>query len=175
MTVHQPPDDPAVRTEVLGALDGVIDRFDHVSIAVWSIREALPLVDLMRGSFRQGGDTASFRWAQWNLPGPAKLEMIQPLDPDDADHFLVRFLNERGPGLHHLTFRVHDLLAAVVHARDMGFDVTGVSPDGDWKEAFIHPRSSHGTLIQLAEWDDTKPDPGATTRLEDVLEAASDD
>lgn len=165
-----PMNDPVPPAAVPEALHGVVDRFDHVSIAVWSIRDALPLIELMGGTFRQGGDTASFRWAQWNLPGPAKLEMIQPLDADDHDDFLVRFLRERGPGLHHLTFRVHDLLDAVIHARDMGFDVTGVAPEGDWKEAFIHPRSSHGTLIQLAEWDDSRPDPGASTSLDDVLD-----
>ena len=68
-----------------------------------------------------------------------------------------------------MTFRVNNLLEAVIHARDLGFDVTGVSPEGDWKEAFIHPKSSHGTLIQLAEWDDTKPDPSASTVLDDVI------
>ena len=156
-------------TETPRELRGVVDRFDPVSIAVWNIRAALPVVELMGGRFRQGGDVTGFRWAQWNLPGTGKLEMIQPLDPSDDSNFLVRFLKERGPGLHHLTFRVHSLVEAVIHARDMGFDVTGVSPDGDWKEAFIHPKSSHGTLIQLAQWDDAKPDPGASTRLEDVI------
>jgi len=133
------------------------------------------MVELMGARFREGGDEIGFRWAQWHLPGSGKLEMIQPLDPDDGDNFLVRFLRERGPGLHHLTFRVHNLTDAVIHARDMGFDVTGVSPTGDWKEAFIHPKSSHGTLIQLAEWDDTQPDTESSPRLEDVLGPASDD
>lgn len=150
-------------------LAAVVDRFDHVSIAVWDIRAALPVVELMGGRFLRGGDVTGFRWAQWALPGTGKLEMIQPLDTADTDNFLVRFLTERGPGLHHLTFRVTNLLEAVIHARDLGFDVTGVSPDGDWKEAFIHPKSSHGTLIQLAEWDDTKTDPTASTVLEEVL------
>ncbi len=158
-----------MHTEPPAELHGVVDRFDHVSIAVWDIRDALPVIELMGGRFRQGGDVTGFRWAQWNLPGSGKLEMIQPLDPDDHDNFLVRFLNERGPGLHHLTFRVHNLLEAVTHARDLGFDVTGVSPEGAWKEAFIHPKSSHGTLIQLAQWDDSRPDPGASTVLGDVL------
>ena len=156
-------------------LAAVVDRFDHVSIAVWDIGAALPVVDLMGGRFLRGGDVTGFRWAQWALPGSGKLEMIQPLDVGDEDNFLVRFLTERGPGLHHLTFRVNNLLEAVIHARDLGFDVTGVSPEGDWKEAFIHPKSSHGTLIQLAEWDDTKPDPTATTVLEEVIGHRSDD
>ena len=155
--------------ETPSELAPVVDRFDHVSIAVWDIRAALPVVELMGGRFLRGGDVTGFRWAQWALPGTGKLEMIQPLDATDEENFLVRFLEERGPGLHHLTFRVHNLLEAVIHARDMGFDVTGISPEGDWKEAFIHPKSSHGTLIQLAEWDDRKPDPTASSVLADVL------
>jgi methylmalonyl-CoA/ethylmalonyl-CoA epimerase len=123
----------------------------------------------MGGRFVQGGDTERFRWAQWALPGHGKLELIQPLDPSAADDFLTRFLRDRGPGLHHLTFRVHDLLDAVDAARAMGFEVTGVSPDGEWKEAFVHPRSSQGTLIQLAEWDDSRLEPGAFTNLEDLI------
>jgi methylmalonyl-CoA/ethylmalonyl-CoA epimerase len=156
------------------ALRPIVDRFDHVSIAAWDIRDALPLIELMRGEFYQGGDEASFRWAQWHLPGSGKVEVIQPLDRSDAENFLVRFLADRGPGIHHLTFRVNDLLDAVAHARAMGFEVTGVSPEGAWKEAFIHPRSTVGTLIQLAEWDDSRPDPGAWTRLEDVIGSSTD-
>jgi methylmalonyl-CoA/ethylmalonyl-CoA epimerase len=154
--------------------DPVVDRFDHVSIAAWDIRDALPLIELMGGEFYQGGDEAAFRWAQWHLPGSGKIEVIQPLDRSDADNFLVRFLSDRGPGIHHLTFRVHDLTGAVAHARTMGFEVTGVSPEGAWKEAFIHPRSTVGTLIQLAEWDDSRPDPGASTRLDDLIGPATD-
>jgi methylmalonyl-CoA/ethylmalonyl-CoA epimerase len=161
--------------EVPPQLSSVVDRFDHVSIAVWDIRSALPVVELMGGRFLRGGDVTGFRWAQWALPGAGKLEMIQPLAGSDEENFLVRFLTERGPGLHHLTFRVTNLLEAVAHARDLGFDVTGISPEGDWKEAFIHPQSSHGTLIQLAEWDDTKADPTASTVLEAVLGGHGDD
>ena len=94
-------------------LNTIVDRFDHVSIAVWDIRDALPVVELMGGRFLQGGTTEQFRWAQWTLPGHGKLEMIQPLDAAATDDFLTRFLRDRGPGLHHLTFRVHDLLDAV--------------------------------------------------------------
>ncbi len=155
--------------ETPSQLAEVIDRFDHFSIAVWDIRAALPVVELMGGRFLRGGDVTGFRWAQWALPGNGKLEMIQPRDAADGENFLVRFLEDRGPGLHHLTFRVHNLLDAVAHARTMGFEVTGISPEGEWKEAFIHPKSAHGTLIQLAEWDDRKPDPTSSSVLADVL------
>lgn len=145
-------------SELLAGLNGLVEKFDHVSMAVWRIEDVLPLIDLMGGTFRSGGDVpARFRWAQWHLPGHGKLEVVQPLDPDDPDHFLVRFLRTRGPGLHHLTFKVTNLLEAVDRARDLGFDVVGVSTDRWWKEAFLHPMSAQGVLIQLAEWSDQPP------------------
>lgn len=143
-------------------LEDLVERFDHVSAAVWDIDGALPMVEVMGGRYRNGGDSArgGFRFAQFRLPGGAKLELIQPLDGAGPDHFLVRFLRSRGEGIHHLTFKVLDLHRAVARARDLGFDVVGVDDsDPGWKEAFVHPRSAHGVLIQLAEWEDG-PEPG---------------
>jgi hypothetical protein len=50
---------------------------------------------------------------------------------------------------------VHDIDDAVTRAQDLGFEVVGRNTANEgWREAFIHPRSSHGVLIQLAEFDD---------------------
>lgn len=133
----------------------IIERLDHVSIAVWDIKAASHLPEFLGGRFRDGGlnPNGDFRWAQWDLPF-GKLEMIAPLDEQD-DTFLTRFLGEHGEGPHHLTFKVRDLVAAVHHAEQLGFEVIGLDTSHDgWKEAFIHPKSSHGVLIQLAEFDD---------------------
>ena len=156
------------RPDLVTGLGGLVERFDHVSLAVWNIEETLTLVGLMGGTFRSGGDVpARFRWAQWDLPGHAKLEIVQPLDPDDPAHFLVRFLRTRGPGLHHLTFKVTNLAEAVNRARALGFEVVGVSTDRWWKEAFVHPMSAQGVLVQLAEWTEQANPPPVT--LEAVL------
>ncbi|NNC75949.1 MAG: VOC family protein [Acidimicrobiia bacterium] len=148
----------------------VVERFDHVAIAVWDVGTMVTLVELLGGRFRDGGDveSAGFKWVQFHLPGAGKLEVLQPLDADDSDHFLVRFLEDRGEGLHHLTFKVTDLEAAVAEARSRGFEVVGVDTSGAWKEAFLHPASTRGVLIQLAEWDDADP-PEPRASLADVL------
>lgn len=150
-------------------LGDVIERFDHVSVAVYDIATAAPLAALMGGTFFDGGlnHVGDFVWAQWELP-LGKLEMIEPLDADDGENFLARFLRERGEGVHHLTFKVTDIEAAVERARGLGFDVVGVDVSYDpWKEAFVHPKDAHGVLIQLAEWTDLPP-PGGRT-LDDAL------
>lgn len=142
-----------------------VERFDHVAVALWDVATMLPSVELLGGRYRNGGDVhgAGFRWVQFHLPGAGKLELLQPLDVEDESNFLVRFLRTRGEGVHHLTFKVTDLPAAVAEARDRGLEVVGVDTSGSWKEAFIHPASNHGVLVQLAEWDDeTMPEPRAS-------------
>jgi methylmalonyl-CoA epimerase len=134
-------------------LDEVIERFDHVAMAVWDIQAALGMIDFMGGVFRDGGDNVRmrFRWVQFTMPGGAKLELIQPLEDND---WLVRHLERRGEGLHHVTFKVFDLDKAVEKARSQGMEITGYSRTDDWSEAFIHPKTANGVVVQLAQWND---------------------
>ena len=124
--------------------------FDHASVAVERIEDALPLFrDLLGGTFVGGADEGVFRWVQLVYPGGSKVELI---DPKPGDNFVRRFLDSHGPGLHHLTFKVNDLDAAIEAARAAGFDVVGLNDSvAGWKEAFIHPKSANGVLVQLAE------------------------
>ncbi|MCL1593080.1 MAG: VOC family protein [Actinomycetia bacterium] len=131
-----------------------IDRFDHVSIAVVNIQASSRLIALMSGQRTDGGRSpdAGFAWEQYALPGGGTLELIAAVDTS-PDHFIRRFIKERGEGLHHLTFKVHDIHAAVAAAEELGFTVTGLDVSHEnWKEAFVHPKSAHGVLIQLAEF-----------------------
>lgn len=133
----------------------VLDRFDHVSVAVKTIESASTLLTLIGAQHFDGGTSsgAAFRWDQYRLPGTGVLELIAPLDPEDASHFINKFIEERGEGLHHLTFKVKDIKTAVARAESLGFTVVGVDDsDPDWKEAFVHPKSANGVLIQLAEF-----------------------
>lgn len=137
-------------------LRDVIERFDHVSIAVHDIEITQALVDLLGGTHIGGGLSygGDFRWIQFDLPGQGRLEMISPL-VEDENNFLNRYLEEHGEGLHHLTFKVTDIHVAVERARELGFTVVGFDDsEEDWKEAFVHPASAHGVLIQLAEFPD---------------------
>jgi methylmalonyl-CoA/ethylmalonyl-CoA epimerase len=139
-----------------GTLEDVIERFDHVSIAVRDIEIAQTLVDLLGGSHIGGGfsHVGDFEWIQFDLPDQGRLEMISPV-VEDENNFLNRYLAEHGEGLHHLTFKVRSIDAAVAQARELGFTVVGFNDtNADWKEAFVHPASSHGVLIQFAEFPD---------------------
>ncbi len=137
-------------------LGSVIERFDHVSIAVPDSEIAQALVDLLGGTHIGGGlsHEEDFRWIQFDLPEQGRLEMISPV-VEDKDNFLNRYLDEHGEGVHHLTFKVPDIHRAVARANELGFTVVGFDDTkDDWKEAFVHPASAHGVLIQLAEFPD---------------------
>lgn len=123
--------------------------FDHVAIAVHRIADVLTLVrDLLGGAPGESGTGTGFTYQQFTFPG-GTVEVLEPLGDDS---FLHRFLSHRGEGLHHITFKVHDLPGWAARLRAAGYRVVGENYERpEWRELFIHPASDHGTLIQLAE------------------------
>ena len=92
-----------------------------------------------------------FFFSQVELAGGTKLEFLQPI-PGPGSEFLRRFINRNGPGPHHLTFKVPDVRAAIADVNASGYDVVNESFDNpDWQEAFLHPKQSHGIVVQLAQ------------------------
>jgi methylmalonyl-CoA/ethylmalonyl-CoA epimerase len=141
---------------------------DHIGLAVESIADHIPLYrDLLGGSFIEGGDTpGDFRAALFGLPGRLSVELLEPLD---AHGKLADFLTTHGPGLHHITVRCHDVEAAIASAADAGYRVIGVDlTNPPWREAYLHPKDTGGTLIQL--FDSTEPaDRRCDFGIDDVL------
>jgi catechol 2,3-dioxygenase-like lactoylglutathione lyase family enzyme len=91
----------------------------------------------------------TFAWASWRFAGGGVIEILEPAG---ADGFLHRFLAARGPGIHHVTFRVPSLAAACGRARAHGYEIVSLDDtDPHWKEAFLHPKQAQGIVVQLAE------------------------
>ena len=138
----------------LAPLAETIDRFDHVAFAVHDLVPMAAFFGMLGGTFLRGGNTrrAGFRWIQFVLPGDTKVEAIAPVTQDC-------FLDSRGEGIHHLTFRVSDVAEAARRAQEHGLRVVGLFTElNSWKECFIHPSTAYGTVIQLAQWiDKDKP------------------
>lgn len=123
-------------------------ELDHVAVAVHSITDALRLYrDALGGEYLMGGDVDSWRWLQVRFPNGGKVELLEPL----GDGFLSRFLEKRGEGLHHITFKTDDIGRAIEHVRSLGYELVDVNLDDEhWKEAFLRPSGAHGTLVQIA-------------------------
>jgi methylmalonyl-CoA/ethylmalonyl-CoA epimerase len=133
-------------------------RFDHIAIASPRIADAVPLLaGSLGGRPAFGAETPEYRFGQWEYEGGGRLEVLEPVPPDG---FLARFLQARGPGIHHVTFKVPDLDAACDRARAHGYAIVGHDDSKpQWKEAFLHPRQALGIVVQLAESDPTGPPP----------------
>ena len=134
-------------------------RLDHIAIALPSIGQAPDIVaGLLGGIPDKTRPSRVFRWATWLFEGGGCLEV---LEPTGSDGFLHRFLAGRGPGVHHVTFKVPDLEKACHVARAAGHDVVGRDDsDPSWKEAFLHPRRAQGIVVQMVEAA-APPDQGA--------------
>jgi methylmalonyl-CoA/ethylmalonyl-CoA epimerase len=133
--------------------------FDHIAIAVSRMADApAALVGLLGGTPAHGGSSPHYRFGQWRFAGGGRIEILEPAS---ADGFLARFLDARGPGIHHVTFRVPSLRDACARARGEGYDIVGYDDsDPEWKEAFLHPKQALGIVVQFAETSWTGGDGG---------------
>ncbi len=124
--------------------------FDHIAIAIERMADApATLAGRLGGTPDHGGPSTVYRFGQWRFEGGGRLEILEPIG---ADGFLHRFLRERGPGIHHVTFRVPSLREACERARAHGYDIVGYDDsDPAWKEAFLHPKQALGIVVQFAE------------------------
>lgn len=143
-------------------------ELDHVAVALRSIRDALPLYrDALGGEYIEGDDQDTYRWVQFAYANGHRVELLEPL----GEGFLSRFLERRGEGLHHVTFKTDDIRAAIAEVESRGYEVVDVNLDNPgWQEAFLRPSKAHGTLIQLAQSSQADDD-GSRRRpsLEELL------
>lgn len=129
-------------------------RLDHVGIAVRDATAALGFFrDALGLEVEAQEDVPSQRVRVHFLGagGDAALELIEPTSPDSP---ISKFLERRGPGLHHITLRVDDLDAVLASLKTKGVRLIDERPrpgaEGA-RVAFIHPASTHGVLVELKE------------------------
>jgi methylmalonyl-CoA epimerase len=131
----------------------MLTAIDHVGVAVASIDEALPLYCDRLGMELVHRETISGQSIDAALlhVGDGHVELIEPLDADTA---LGRFLRRRGPGLHHLAYRVdsvQDALDACVAAGLRPIDQAPRAGIRGSRVAFLHPESTGGVLTEIVQ------------------------
>ncbi len=135
-----------------------VTRIDQVGIAVEDLDAALDLYARafgLRPASREVVDSDGVEEAMLDVGG-VRLQLVASTRPDSP---IDRFLDRRGPGLHHLGLAVADLDATLEHLRAEGVELIDEEPragGGGHRIAFVHPRSTGGVLIELIE------DPAAT-------------
>jgi methylmalonyl-CoA/ethylmalonyl-CoA epimerase len=125
---------------------------DHLAIGTSTLTDGWDLFGgVLGGTWAYGGDSPGYRWGQLRFAVGPKIELLTPTGGPDAA-FLERFLAARGPGPHHFNFIVTDIERTLARIRAYGIEPVGVNLDNpNWKEAFLHPRSAHGIVIQVAQ------------------------
>ncbi len=140
---------------------GPVTGLSHVAIAT---RDAAALAGMLAGALgavrgaEETLDHGTLRVVFLHL-GPVTLELLEPLAPD---HTVARFLDTRGPGLHHVSLEVADIVQALAQARAAGAKLVDETPRPGahgTQVAFLHPKSLGGMLVELCQ----APKPAART------------
>jgi methylmalonyl-CoA/ethylmalonyl-CoA epimerase len=130
-------------------------KVDHIGIATYEIDEALGLwrdalglqVDSTEEVTEQG-----VRVVMLSI-GESHIELLEPLNHDSP---VGKFLEKRGPGIHHLAVRVKDIRASLAQLKEKGTRLIDESPRtgaGGCLVAFVHPSAANGVLLELVQHD----------------------
>jgi LAO/AO transport system kinase len=136
-------------------LRGAAIQLDHLGIAVPSLNEAIAFYAALglHVAHRETVTQEKVRVAML----PAGDSRIELLEPSAADSPISKFLEKRGPGLHHVALRVPDLAAAVARLRDAGARLLNEprAGAGGHLYVFVHPASTGGVLLELIQESST--------------------
>ena len=126
---------------------------DHIGIAVQDLAAALAFYrDALGLEIEAPEEVASQRVRAHFVPvGESTLELLEATAPDSP---IAKFLEKRGPGLHHITLRVDDIDAALAQLKARGVRLIDEAPRPGAEDAlvaFIHPSSAHGVLVELKQ------------------------
>jgi methylmalonyl-CoA/ethylmalonyl-CoA epimerase len=126
-------------------------RIAHIGIAVRAIDELLPFYrELLGLDDHPLEDSDGARIAGLS----AGDSLVELLEPSTADSPISRFIDRRGPGIHHICFAVQDLDDTLARCRAKGIKLIDDTPrmGAEGKRiAFLHPASTGGVLIELTE------------------------
>ena len=153
LTAKNPHENDEVVMSESGQLTPLLTEIDHVAIAVTDLDAAIEdyretfgaVVDHREIVESDGVEEALLKVAQ---------SYIQLLSPTNDDSPVAKYLEKKGPGLHHIGYRVDDVAAALEAVKAQGHKVIDEVPRPGSRGttvAFVHPKALHGTHIELAQ------------------------
>lgn len=128
-------------------------KLEHIGIAVRDLEKATALYAKLLGTTHYKIEEVQSEQVRTSFfrTGETKIELLEPTSASSA---IARFIEKRGPGVHHLAFDVADIRAEMRRLKDAGFELVSEQPGrgADNKlVCFVHPRSAHGVLIELCQ------------------------
>lgn len=130
-----------------------MNKIEHIGIAVKSLEQSIPLFEKLLNTscyktenvISENVTTAFFE------TGPNKIELVADTPRGNT---ISKFIEKRGEGIHHIAFDVEDIEKEMKRLREEGFMVLNETPKkgADNKlVCFLHPKGTHGVLIELCQ------------------------
>ena len=126
-------------------------RIAHVGIAVPDLAAALGFYRDVLGLEPSPPEVADGATIVALPFGESEVELLAPLEDDSP---IGKFLTKRGPGIHHICYRVPNLDAAIQACRAAGYRLVDEVPRrgaGGRRIAFVHPKATAGILLELTD------------------------
>ena len=129
-----------------------IKKIDHVAIAVTDVDEALAKWQQAFGLVAETREVVESQKTEAVLlpVGDSNIELISPR----GNEGLQKFLDKKGPGIHHIAIEVEGIEGALTFLKSIGVPLIDETPRKGargHKVAFIHPRATGGVLVELVE------------------------
>ena len=128
-----------------------MDKIEHIGIAVKSLRDASSLYERLLGykSYKTEEIASEQVITEFFKVGESKIELLEASSDESSIH---GFIEKRGEGIHHIA--VDDIVKEMARLKSDGFQLLNDNPKigADNKlVCFVHPKSSHGVLIELCQ------------------------
>ena len=131
----------------------MFELIDHVGVAVDDLDSALSLYEgtfAMQVAHRETVEEQGVEAVLLDV-GPCHVELLRPLGPETP---VGKFLDRKGPGLHHVAYRVEDIKAALSQLKEQGVELIDAEPRTGIRQsrvAFVHPKSTGSVLTEIVE------------------------
>ena len=131
----------------------MLGRIDHIGVATDDLDGAIALYENTLGMPVAHRETVESQGVEAVLldVGDGHVELLRPLGPDTA---VGKYLERKGPGLHHVAYAVDDIDAVLTSLKEAGIELIDSEPRTGIRDslvAFVHPRSTGGVLTEIVQ------------------------
>ncbi|MBC9812221.1 methylmalonyl-CoA epimerase [Crocinitomicaceae bacterium CZZ-1] len=128
-------------------------KIEHLGVAVTNLEETIVLYEQLLNTpcYKIEEVGSEFVKTAFFRVGESKIELVAATDPQSP---IAKYIEKRGPGIHHVAFDVEDIEAEITRLEAAGFQMIQRTPKegADNKLiAFLHPKSTNGMLVELCQ------------------------
>lgn len=131
----------------------MINRIDHIGIAVSSLEDSIPLFEKLldtKLNKREAVDSQKVEAAFFKV-GTGTIELLEPISHDSE---IQKFIKKKKEGVHHIALNVSNIQEEIKRLEKNGFQFVSKTPiigANNKKIVFLHPKSTNGVLVEICE------------------------